>query len=63
MLDLQSVCQMSCKEGEVVSPEQAKLGECLGWTSLSLGYGRICPHNTYGPEIYDNEKVLHNSQS
>ena len=27
MLDLQSVCQMSRKEREVVSHEQAKLGE------------------------------------
>ena len=36
---------MSRKEREVVSSERAKLGEFLGWTSLSLGYGWICPHN------------------
>ena len=46
VLGMLSVCQMSRKEQEVVSPEWAKLGEyVLGWTSPFWGYGRICPHH------------------
>ena len=30
-------------------PSRASLAQriCLGWTSPSLGYGRICPHNNF----------------
>ena len=46
-----SACSLSVKclvrNEKLSSPNELARRICLRWTSQSLGYGRICPHNIY----------------